>query len=320
MALPDNLRTSMEEISHDCEEKASQTEGGAQMIEKHNQEDDSVEKSEQSASCEEPDYAALTEIRDQLSSVLRQLMTLGSNESVLKEVLAALLQIESRLSACEASAASFVGERVCALESSLAAIADKQDRNDRQLAQDLRENANFKIQVRQGMQHDLDTLKSQLSGEQFNSILKEIAMIYSEYQTILDEDLPLRAKKNISSLFEQLEDLFSDYDAEVVQSKIGAVRQARICKIVSKIPTSNEEQHNTIACSRKPGVIRGRTVLYPEYVDVYVFDSEMTATHTGDEGIKSMESIRTNPLSDDEQIGNTQPDDSGPLLVQETVS
>ena len=99
----------------------------------------------------------------------------------------------------------------------LQAVAEKQDRNDRQIAQTLRENANFQIQVRQGMQHDLDELKAQSNG----------CLLYTS------------------------------------------------CKVVKKIPTGDKKLHNTVANSRKPGVVRGRTVLYPEFVDVYVYDSAL---------------------------------------------
>ena len=91
----------------------------------------------------------------------------------------------------------------------LQSILEKQEKNDRQLAQSLRDNANFQIQVRQGMQRDLDKLKEQMNGEQFNPILKEIAAVYVEYQSLLDDDtISDRSRKNLLSLFEQLEDVW----------------------------------------------------------------------------------------------------------------
>lgn len=159
----------------------------------------------------------------------------------------------------------------------LQTIIAKIEKNDRQLTQTLRENATFQIQVRQGMQQDLDNAKEQLSGEQFNPLLKEIASVYVEYQSLLDdESIAGLSRKNLHALFEQLEDILSDYGAEVCRSDVGTVRQTRICKIIGKIPTSDKEKHNTIAASKKPGVVRGRTVLYPEFVDVYVYDSSLT--------------------------------------------
>lgn len=105
---------------------------------------------------------------------------------------------------------------IAKLEELIASVSEKQDRNDRQLAQTLRENANFQIQVRQGMQKDIDALKEQQSGEQFNPILKEIASMYVEYQSLLeDESISNLSRKNLKALFEQMEDLLTDYDAEI---------------------------------------------------------------------------------------------------------
>lgn len=104
-----------------------------------------------------------------------------------------------------ASETESVGSQLLAL---LQTILDKQKKNDRQLAQSFRDNANFQIQVRQGMQRDLDKLKEQLTGEQFNPILKEIASTYVEYQSLLDDgSISERSRKNLHSLFEQLEDI-----------------------------------------------------------------------------------------------------------------
>ena len=168
---------------------------------------------------------------------------------------------------------SDLAAKIAKMEELIAAVAEKQDRNDRQLAQTLRENANFQIQVRQGMQKDIDALKEQQSGEQFNPILKEIASMYVEYQSLLeDESISNLSRKNLKALFEQMEDLLTDYDAEITRSEIGTVRQTRSTKIIGKVPTAEQDKHNTIAMSRKPGVLRGRTVLYPEFVDVFVYD------------------------------------------------
>lgn len=167
-------------------------------------------------------------------------------------------------------------------KTSIHSIADKQDRNDRQLTQTLRENANFQIQVRQGMQHDIDILKERQSGEIFNPLLREIAAIYVDYQALLKDDtISGLAKNNVYALFEQLEGILIENGAEIIRSKAGTFRQARISKVINKIPTGNLEKHNTIVKSRTPGVVRERTVLYSEFVDVYIFDPELA--QKGDE-------------------------------------
>lgn len=230
-----------------------------------------------------PDHMALLlSIESQLKGLSDNILSLGKAVSDIKspdyravfaKIDAARMSIEKLLPTNNIDSASeteSVGSQLLAL---LQTILDKQEKNDRQLAQSLRDNANFQIQVRQGMQRDLDKLKEQLTGEQFNPILKEIASTYVEYQSLLDdESISERSRKNLYSLFEQLEDILSDYGADVCRSEIGAVRQTKTCKIIEKIPTGQQEKHNTVASSRKPGVVRDRVVLYPEFVDVYVYD------------------------------------------------
>lgn len=228
-----------------------------------------------------------------LRAIERQLKSLNQSVADLEQEVSAcknpdyrvvFSKIDSARCSIEKMLASFSGTQVAAsdgdleakiakMEELIVAVTEKQDRNDRQLAQTLRENANFQIQVRQGMQKDIDALKEQQSGEQFNPILKEIASMYVEYQSLLEDDsISDLSRKNLKALFEQLEDLLTDYDAEITRSEIGSVRQTRSTKIIGKVPTTEQDKHNTIAMSRKPGVLRGRTVLYPEFVDVFVYD------------------------------------------------
>ena len=159
------------------------------------------------------------------------------------------------------------------VEELLKKLLEKQENNDRQLVRCLRDNANFQVQVRQQMQHDLDELREQQNGAQFNPILKEISSMYADYQMLLeDEEMAPKTRKNLLALFGQMEDLLADYDAEICTSKVGEERPKHRCRIISSIPTGDKAQHNTIAKSRKPGVMRGRLVLTHEFVDVYVYD------------------------------------------------
>ena len=152
------------------------------------------------------------------------------------------------------------------IAATLEKILDLQNKNSRQLVQSLRENVNFQNQVRQGMQRELDTLKEQQRGEQLTPILKSIAAVYVEYRKILaDEAVPKRTRRTLSLMFDELEDILAEYDAEVFTSAVG-------------------ETH-TIAKSRRPGVIRNGRPLYREFVDVYVFDAAA--------GSRKSESVRT---------------------------
>lgn len=187
-----------------------------------------------------------------------------------------------------------VAEETTAEQDSLAETLNKilelQQKNSRQLEQSLREEMLFKNQVRIGMQRELDTLKEQQRGEQFTPILKSVATVFVEYQKLLaDESIPRRIRRTLRLMFDELEDILAEYDAEVFTSAIGEQRRSLLTKIVSTVPTADKNLHNTIAHSRRPGVIRNGRPLYREFVDVYVYDASAGASNIG----RKSELIRT---------------------------
>ena len=160
------------------------------------------------------------------------------------------------------------------LAETLEKILELQNKNSRQLVQSLRENLNFQNQVRQGMQKELEDLKEQQRGEQFTPILKAVAAVCVEYRKILSDDaIPKRIRRTLGLMFDELEDILSEYDAEVFNSAIGEQRRPLLTKIINTVTTGDKNLHNTIARSRRPGVIRNGRPLYREFVDVYVYDA-----------------------------------------------
>lgn len=152
-------------------------------------------------------------------------------------------------------------------------IFDKQDKNSRLLNQVLRENVNFQNQVRQGMYNEIEEMKKQQRGEQFTPILKSLAAICVEYRTLLnDENISPNTRRTLQLMFDEMEDILADYGAEIFNSKVGEPRRPLITKIINTISTNNKESHNTIAKSRRAGVVRNGRPLYREFVDVFVFD------------------------------------------------
>jgi hypothetical protein len=152
-------------------------------------------------------------------------------------------------------------------------IFDKQDKNSRLLNQVLHENVNFQNQVRQGMYNEIEEMKKQQRGEQFTPILKSLAAICVEYRTILNDDtLSPNTRRTLQLMFEEMEDILAEYGAEIFNSKIGEPRRPLLTKIINTISTNNKENHNTIAKSRRAGVVRNGRPLYREFVDVFVFD------------------------------------------------
>lgn len=174
------------------------------------------------------------------------------------------------------------------LEEMFNTILEQQDRNSRQLTQVLRENVNFQNQVRQGMYDELETLKENQRGEQFTPILKAIAAICVEYRTLLNDDsISKKGRRTLQLLFDELEDILAEYDAEIFHSKKGTPRKPLLTKIIDTISTDNQKLHNTIAKSRRAGVIRNGRPLYREFVDVYVFDSTLTETKSKSDFVRT---------------------------------
>lgn len=172
------------------------------------------------------------------------------------------------------------------LSATLEKILELQQKNSRQLVQSLRENVNFQNQVRRGMQLELDSLKEQQRGEQFTPILKSLAAVCVEYRKMLtDETISRRTRRTLKLLFDELEEILSEYDAEVFTSAVGEVRRPLLTKIVNTVATGDKNLHNTVARSRRPGVMRNGRPLYREFVDVYVFDAAI--------GVKKSEAVRT---------------------------
>ena len=167
------------------------------------------------------------------------------------------------------------------ISSNVRELLELQERFSHQLTQVLRENINFQNQVRQGMYHELEDLKEQQRGEQFTPLLKEIAAVCVEYRRLLSEEsLSDNVRRTLQLLFDQLEDILADYGAELSVSNVGEPRRPLLTKIINTISTGEQSMHNTVAKSRRPGVVRNGFPLYREYVDVYVFDASLAASHS----------------------------------------
>ena len=161
-------------------------------------------------------------------------------------------------------------------EDMLKEVYDEQQKISRRLMQVLRENINFQNQVRGGMQEELEVFREQQRGEQFTPILKAIAAVCVEYRALLDDESIMgRSRRKLQLLFEELEDILADYDAEVFTSNKGEPRRALLTKVINTLATANPDLHNKVAKSRRPGVVRNGRPLYREYVDVYVYDATL---------------------------------------------
>lgn len=149
--------------------------------------------------------------------------------------------------------------------------------------QTLKENANFQIQVRQNMQKELEDVKKKLSGDIFIPLLKEIAELYVEWKDVINELDDGIAKKKVVGIFEVLQEILEEYGCEFGTSEVGCKRRPKYSKLKNKILTGNKEKHETVVKSHNPWIVKEPFVLYPEFVDVYVYDSSLPEVAETDE-------------------------------------
>lgn len=236
----------------------------------------------------ETDGKTINTIMEKLSSIEKLIDGLGQKGNQAIEGIRELNEKETRFedefrkSISEKSEISDEKQESGPVSQNIEEILKKQINNDRMLVQVMKDNTAFQIQVRQGMKQELDAYKEQESGKQFNSILEQIAAIYVEYGKLIlgDDSLPERTASNLHAMFDALEEILDDYDAEIIRTDIGKPCPSKHVKIVEKIPTSDESLHRLVVASRNPGVIRDKSTLYPERVDVYVYDPDHAPAET----------------------------------------
>lgn len=174
------------------------------------------------------------------------------------------------------------------------------------VVQTLKENTNFQIQVRQNMQKDLEEAKKKLSGDIFIPLLKEIAEIYVEWQDVLEDMEDGSAKRKVAGIFELLLEILEEYGCEFGTSPCDTKRRPKYSKLRNKVLTSDKSRHETISHSHNPWIVKEPFVLYPEYVDVYVFDKSLmpeniddVVMQSADEAATSLETL--NPTNNKEE-------------------
>jgi hypothetical protein len=147
---------------------------------------------------------------------------------------------------------------------------------EQKVIQTLRENSNFQIQVRQNMQKELEDAKKKLSGDIFIPLLKEIAELYVEWQDVLCDLEDGVAKRKVQGIFEVLEEILEEYGCEFGTSEIDSKRRTKYSKLKNKVATGIKEKHETVAQSHNSWIVKEPFVLYPEYVDIYVYDASLS--------------------------------------------
>jgi len=132
----------------------------------------------------------------------------------------------------------------------------------------------------QSMQKELDGYREIEKGRIYDEILRDIAKIYSDYISIVDNVNDEKLKKHINYMFDDILQVLESYGVSKLQSKLGEKRNTRHCSVREKLSTDNQELHDTVASSRNIGFYLENRTLVKEMVDVYVYSKKSDSTQS----------------------------------------
>lgn len=123
----------------------------------------------------------------------------------------------------------------------------------------------------QSMQEELERYRELEKGRTFDGILGEIAKVYSDNITVLNEISDEKINKRLRYMFLDLLQLMGSYDVSKQESKEGEKRNTKHCQVIERIPTDNPELHDTVAKSLNTGFYVENRSLVKEMINVYLY-------------------------------------------------
>lgn len=121
------------------------------------------------------------------------------------------------------------------------------------------------------MQEELEQYREAEKGRVFDGILSEIAKLYSNNESVIDQITDDKVKKRIRYMFMDMLQILEANGVSKLKSKPGDKRNTRHCQVIERIPTDNPDLHDTVALSRSTGFYVENRSLVKELVDIYLF-------------------------------------------------
>lgn len=121
------------------------------------------------------------------------------------------------------------------------------------------------------MQDELERYREIDKGRIFDGILGEVAKLYSDYESVVDDVTDEKVKKRIRYMLEDIIQILQANGVQKQKSNCGDKRNTRHCQVIERIPTSDPEQHDTVAKSRGTGFYIENRSLIKEPVDIYLY-------------------------------------------------
>jgi len=124
------------------------------------------------------------------------------------------------------------------------------------------------------MQSELERYREIEKGRIFDDILSELAKIYSENETLIDEVSDEKIKKKVRYMFLDILQLLESNGVSKQKSNVDDKRNVKHCRIIEQIPTDNPELHDTIVESNNTGFSKENRTYIHERVKIRVFSKK----------------------------------------------
>lgn len=121
------------------------------------------------------------------------------------------------------------------------------------------------------MQDELEHYREMDRGRAFDGILGEVAKLYTDNESVLNEIKDEKIKKRIQYMFLDITQILEANGVVRQKSNPGDKRNTKHCQVLERIPTDNPDLHDTIAHSRSTGFYIDNRPLIKELVDIYLF-------------------------------------------------
>jgi hypothetical protein len=129
------------------------------------------------------------------------------------------------------------------------------------------------------MQEELERYREIEKGRLFDGILCEIAKLYSDNESIVDEITDDKLRKRLRYMFMDILQVLEINGVFKQKSNPGEKRNTRHCQVIDRVSTDDPSLHDTVVKSRSTGFFVENRSLVKEPVDVYLF-TDAAANHS----------------------------------------
>ena len=124
------------------------------------------------------------------------------------------------------------------------------------------------------MQDELERYREIDKGKVFDGILAEVAKLYSDNVTIVDDIADEKIKKRFHYMFLDMLQILENNGVFKQESKQGDKRNTRHCQVIERISTNDQTAHDTVAKSVNAGFYIENRTLVKEMVHIFIYDEK----------------------------------------------